>query len=166
MGQPVRRIFAFGSFQLEPEERRLRQDGKFVQLPPKIFDLLVLLVENRGRLLEKEHLLKVLWPDVVVEESNLSVNVSALRRVLSPDGGDTPYIETVPKRGYRFIADVNEVVEPPPAVTPDPPAPIALPTSSRRKLMLWLGAAAVVEILLVGRSLFLEAWSKPPRVGS
>src|SRR6266853_1938110 len=109
MENKAKGLFEFGPFRLEAAERRLSRDGaEPVQLPPKVFDLLVLLVENRGRLLDKSFLLESLWPGTFVEEANLSVNVSLLRKVLG-DGAGKTYIETVPKRGYRFVASVTEV---------------------------------------------------------
>lgn len=98
-------FFEFDQYRLEVFERRFLKSGQVVQLPPKVFDLLLLLVRSSGRLLEKEYLLKTLWPDSFVEESNLTVNVSALRRALGLDG--PRLIETVPKRGYRFTAEVH-----------------------------------------------------------
>ncbi len=109
MENKAKGLFEFGPFRLEAAERRLSRDGaEPVQLPPKVFDLLVLLVENRGRLLDKSFLLESLWPGTFVEEANLSVNVSLLRKALGDGVGET-YIETVPKRGYRFVANVTEV---------------------------------------------------------
>ncbi|MDQ4123033.1 MAG: winged helix-turn-helix domain-containing protein [Acidobacteriota bacterium] len=96
---------------MDPHERLLRRDGKPVPLTPKVFDLLLLLVENKGRLLEKEDLMQALWQDSFVEESNLSFSISTLRKALGEDPKQRQYIETVPKRGYRFIADVKIVEE-------------------------------------------------------
>ena len=96
----------FGDFSLEVSERLLLRDGLPVPLTPKTFDLLAALVARPTRLITKEDLLKEVWPDSFVEESNLAYHIFALRRVL----GDTPegesYIETVPKHGYRFVAPV------------------------------------------------------------
>src|SRR5580700_2300413 len=101
--------FEFGSFRLNPYERRLLRDQTQIHLPPKAFDALVVLVENRGHLLEKDELLRKVWPDTFVEESNLAQHISVLRKILQ-DGEDGPrYIETVPTRGYRFIAEVRDV---------------------------------------------------------
>src|ERR1700693_644742 len=102
-------IFEFGPFRLNPSERLLLRDQVPVRLPPKAFDALVVLVENRGHLLEKDELLRKVWPDTFVEESNLAQHISVLRKALQ-DGEDGPrYIETVPTRGYRFIAEVREL---------------------------------------------------------
>jgi len=101
--------YHFGPFRVEPIERRLLRGATVVQLAPKTFDLLLVFVENPGRLLEKDALMKRLWPDAFVEEANLANNVSLLRKALV-DGTETAeYIETVPRRGYRFLADVVSV---------------------------------------------------------
>ena len=101
-------IYEFGPFRLIPSERQLLRDEQLISLKPKSFDVLVVLVENRGRLIEKEELMKRLWPDSFVEEANLSVNISALRRALGEGPEDHQYVETVPRHGYRFIAEVRE----------------------------------------------------------
>ncbi len=102
------RIYEFGPFRLIPEERQLLRDNQPVPLTPKSFDLLVVLVENSGHLIEKNELLKRIWPDSFVEEANLSVNMSALRRALGEGPNEHQYVETVPRRGYRFVADVKD----------------------------------------------------------
>ena len=104
--------FRFGRFVLIPSERLLLSDGKSVALTGKAFDLLATLVRHAGHLLTKDELLEAVWPGVVVEEVNLSVNVSALRKVLGvPPQGE--WIETVPRQGYRFHAavEVGEAIE-------------------------------------------------------
>ena len=103
--------FRFGDFSLMAAERRLLCRGESVPLTPKAFDTLLLLVENAGHLVEKEAFLRQLWPDAFVEESSLAQNISVLRKVLGDDGNGNKFIETVPKRGYRFVAEVKEVVE-------------------------------------------------------
>src|SRR5262249_40070778 len=84
-----------------------------VPLKPKVLETLVVLVENTGRALDKEELMKRLWPEVVVEEANLAVNISQLRKVLGDGENGEGYIETVPKRGYRFNAQVTKVLADP-----------------------------------------------------
>jgi len=108
MVRQARHIYEFGPFRFIPEERQLLRDNQPVPLTPKSFDLLVVLVENTGHLLEKGELLKRIWPDSFVEEANLSVNVSALRRALGEGPNEHQYVETVPRRGYRFVAGVKE----------------------------------------------------------
>jgi len=99
-------IYEFGPFRLEPGERKLLRGREIVELTPKAFDTLVLLVRNSGHLLEKEELIRMLWPDTFVEEGSLSNNIFLLRKAL---GEDPPYIETVPKRGYRFVGAVRQL---------------------------------------------------------
>ena len=103
-----RHIYEFGPFRLIPEERQLLRDNRVVPLTPKSFDLLLVLVENSGHLIEKEELMKRVWPDSFVEEANLSVKMSALRRALGEGPNEHQYVETVPRHGYRFVADVTE----------------------------------------------------------
>jgi len=102
--------FEFGPFRLDLSERLLVRNGKAVQLSPKVFETLAFLVENRGHVLEKDELIKRLWPDTFVEESSLAQNIFQLRRALNGGGSSRKYIETVPKRGYRFSADVREIM--------------------------------------------------------
>jgi DNA-binding winged helix-turn-helix (wHTH) protein/tetratricopeptide (TPR) repeat protein len=102
--------FEFGPFRLDLSERLLMRNDKAVQLSPKVFETLAFLVENSGHILEKDELIKQLWPDTFVEESSLAQNIFQLRRALKEGGSSRKYIETVPKRGYRFSADVREIV--------------------------------------------------------
>ncbi|MBV8893193.1 MAG: winged helix-turn-helix domain-containing protein [Acidobacteria bacterium] len=100
-------LYEFGPFQLDPPERLLLCDGQPVSLTPKAFDLLLALVDHSGHLVEKEELLKTVWPGAFVEEGNLAVTISLLRKALNDDRGHHRYIETVSKRGYRFVAEVK-----------------------------------------------------------
>ena len=137
--------FRFGRFVLVPGERLLLSEGKAIPLTGKAYDLLVTLVRHPGHLLTKDELLQAVWPGVVVEEVNLSVNVSALRKVLgaAPAG---EWIETVPRQGYRFnaavaVGDVATTAriappdEEPLTVTspPDSQVPMRCPTSRAGK---------------------------------
>src|SRR5215475_13598874 len=101
--------YEFGPFRLAPGEHRLYRDGEVILLPPKEFDLLLLLVQNPGQVMNRENLIKALWPNTVVEEANLNVHISALRKALAERSGEQHYIETLPRLGYRFIAPVTEV---------------------------------------------------------
>jgi DNA-binding winged helix-turn-helix (wHTH) protein len=94
---------------LDPAERVISRDGVPLALTPKVFDTLVCLVRNRGRLLTKDELLKEIWPDTFVEEVNLAVNISTLRKIFGENPQDNRYIETVPGHGYRFVADVRDI---------------------------------------------------------
>lgn len=101
--------YEFGSFRLEAGERRLLRDGKAVPLTSRIFDLLLLLVQHSGHLVSKEQIMREVWGDSIVEENNLTVTMSALRKVLGQGPTAREYIETVPKCGYRFVAEVREL---------------------------------------------------------
>ncbi len=107
MSAGEKRVYEFGPFRLDSAERQLSRDGAPVPVPPKVFHTLEALVERNGRLVEKDELLREVWPDSFVEEANLSMNVSAVRRALGEGAGEHRYIETVPKRGYRFVASVR-----------------------------------------------------------
>src|SRR5215207_7054039 len=102
-----KRLYQFGPFLLDPAERVLVREGQPVPLTPKAFDLLVVLVENGGHLLGKKDLMEAVWPDSFVEEGNLTFTVSSLRKALGEDRKEPQYIETVPRSGYRFVADVR-----------------------------------------------------------
>src|SRR5258708_10911045 len=117
MTTSVKHLYEFGPFQLDPPERLLICDGHPVPMTPKAFDMVVVLVERGGHLVEKEDLLKAVWPGSFVEEGNLAVTVSVLRKALNDDRGLHRYIETVSKRGYRFVAEVREIGEPPRALS-------------------------------------------------
>ena len=101
--------FRFESFELDVEERRLSRSGELIPLRAKIFDTLCILVENHGRLIRKDELIQRLWPDSVVEENNLDHNISKLRRALRDGTNGQKLIETVPRQGYRFIGEVQQV---------------------------------------------------------
>ena len=99
----------FGPFRLDMAEHVLLRSGEVVPLAPKAFELLVALVENRGHVISKDELIKQVWPDSFVEEANLSHHVFVLRKALGDDRSGAKYIETIPRRGYRFVASVAEV---------------------------------------------------------
>ena len=113
MANAIGIVYEFGSFRLDTAKRLLTREGVHLTLPPKTFDLLLLLVESRGRVFAKKELMAALWPDTFVEDANLSFQVSALRKVLGVDGAE--WIETLPRYGYRFAGDVLEVNAGPPA---------------------------------------------------
>jgi len=105
------RQYEFGAFRLDVAERMLLCDGQRVSLSPKVFDTLLLLVENSGRLVTKGELMSRLWPDSFVEEVTLARNISDLRKALAGFSGGQLFIETVPRHGYRFKAPVNRLGE-------------------------------------------------------
>ena len=107
MSKQKHQIYEFDNFRLDAGERRLSRDGQPVTLPSKAFDLLLVLVENSGRLVEKEELYQRVWADQVVEESNLTVQMSAIRKALGERTQNPRYVVTVPGHGYRFIGEVG-----------------------------------------------------------
>src|SRR5262245_12794696 len=107
MERNLNHLYEFGPYLLDSKERLLLRDGKAVPLTPKAFDVLLVLVEQAGHLVEKEELLNKVWPDSFVEENNLADNVSRLRKTLGEEESGQKFIETVPKRGYRFVAEVR-----------------------------------------------------------
>jgi len=115
-------VYEFGSIRLDPAKRSLARAGESVPLPPRAFDLLLLLVKRRGELVPKEELLARIWPDIHVEESSLPVMISLIRRAIGDDGRKQHEIQTVSKYGYRFISEVKEtpIAEPLPASSVDP----------------------------------------------
>ncbi len=102
-------IFEFGPYRLDVAEHRLREGDRMIALKPKVFETLVLLVRNAGHLLSKAELMKALWPDAVVDETNLNKNIWLIRRALGGSGDSSEYIETVPRIGYRFTGDVRRI---------------------------------------------------------
>ena len=112
--RPGKHFYEFGGFCLDTGERLLLRGENPLRMPPKVFDTLRILVENSGHVLEKEELLRQVWPDTFVEENNLNKSISALRKILGRSINGRSYIETVPKLGYRFVAEVTERREQPP----------------------------------------------------
>jgi DNA-binding winged helix-turn-helix (wHTH) protein/pimeloyl-ACP methyl ester carboxylesterase len=106
----VRGAYRFGPFHLDVRERRLSRGGEVIPLRLKVFDTLLVLVENAGRLVTKQELLDTVWPETTVEENNLNHNVSVLRKALGEKATGQQYIETVPRVGYRFAAPVDAAV--------------------------------------------------------
>jgi len=104
-------VYEFGAFRLDEKERLLFRNDTPIPLTPKVFDLLLLLVRRSNSLLDKDTILREIWPDAYVEEANLSVNVATLRKALGEGVNEFQYIETVPKRGYRFLAKVRKRAE-------------------------------------------------------
>jgi len=123
MDQPEGRVCSFGPFRYDPSQRLLFREGAIVPLVPKAIDTLHVLLERRGRMVEKAELMKLVWPDASVEEVGLARNISVLRKALGDEGDPSAYIETIPRRGYRFTAEVRD----------DLPAP----TPPRRSIRMW-----------------------------
>ena len=112
MNVHAKNIYEFGSFRLDPAQFVLLREGSVVPLTPKVFETLKILVERNGQVVEKDELLQKIWSDTVVEEASLAKNISVLRKVLSENGSGKSYIETIPKRGYRFTAPLKNNAAP------------------------------------------------------
>jgi Tol biopolymer transport system component/DNA-binding winged helix-turn-helix (wHTH) protein len=140
-------LYEFGEYRLEPRARLLSRRDQPIALPPKSFDLLLLLVERRGRVLEREELIRELWPDTFVEEANLTFQVSTVRKALGEDG--SRWIETLPKHGYRFSGVVREI-------RPEESLP---PTAARSRAR---RAWPLVGVLAVGTVVAALALSRRP----
>jgi DNA-binding winged helix-turn-helix (wHTH) protein/tetratricopeptide (TPR) repeat protein len=102
-------VYEFKGFRLDRAERLLLHHGRPIQLKPKIFDLLLYLVERQGQLVEKDELMREVWPNTIVVENNITVSMSMLRKILGEDRGGRKFVETVARRGYRFVAEVREI---------------------------------------------------------
>ena len=148
------RRYEFGPYRLEPTTRLLLRDGAAVPLTPKAFDTLLVLLERRDRVVQKAELMKLVWPESFVEEANLSQTIFVLRKTLgeAPDG--RPYIDTVPRRGYRFAAIVNDQGA--------APVPASVVARSRRPAP-WI-AAGLVLVAALGFSVrpLMRSWSDDP----
>ena len=119
MEEPREHIYAFGDFRVDPLKRLLiKGDSEQVPLTPKVFDTLLYLVENSGKVVSKDELMREIWADTIVEENNLSQNISVLRKILGEKRGEHRFIATVPGRGFKFVAEVQELQ---PAHAPDEP---------------------------------------------
>ncbi|HVH73016.1 MAG TPA: transcriptional regulator, partial [Candidatus Dormibacteraeota bacterium] len=157
--QETVRLYEFGTFRLDPAERKLWRGKEVVALTPKAFDTLHLLVRNSGRLLEKDELIRMLWPDTFVEEGSLSNHIFLLRKAL---GENPAFIETVPRRGYRFVGAVRQFpyAAPPHLQTPaEGERKWVNKVSERQRRPGPLAVAAIVAalaLLVIGTALWLR----------
>ncbi len=170
-------VYEFGNFRLNTAERVIESTGRPLSIAPKALDVLIVLVENRGRIVEKEDLMRRIWPDTFVEENNLACNIAVLRKLFGESGAAPRYIETVPKRGYRFIANVNEVPDNElpgtEAATENldgrvPPVSAPLTASAplsrfRRLAQLWSFVFALFILALIG--ILTSRFHRTPRLG-
>ena len=152
--QETPRLYEFGPFRLDPTERKLLRDNETVVLTPKAFDTLHMLVRNSGRVLEKDELIRMLWPDTFVEEGSLSNHIFLLRKAL---GENPAFIETVPRRGYRFVGAVRQFPHGAPTQLEKPPeagdpSEASIPAKARRpwRSRAGLGIAAVALLAALG----------------
>jgi DNA-binding winged helix-turn-helix (wHTH) protein len=148
------RIHEFGEFRVDAQSRLLLCKGERVRLSAKAFDDLLVLLEERGRVVEKDELMRRVWPDAVVEENNLTVNMSALRKSLNEGPRDLRYLVTVPGRGYQFVAEVQQQsVEPGSEIKSDLPAtPPTKQTIIESRYIAPLILAAVLATMIIAIS--------------
>ena len=145
--------YSFGPFELDPDTRLLRRDGEPVPMAARTFDTLVILVENRGRLVDKEELLSRVWAGNVVEEANLTQAIFTVRKILGDSPKDHRYIATVAGRGYRFVAPIAESTTTTRAAGSDLNKPWRFGVTNR---LLRFGIAGVVIAVLAGIAFWLS----------
>lgn len=153
MQEPAKPVYVFNGFSYDAQQRLLFRDGKLVPLVPKATDTLHALIENRGRIVEKAELMRLVWPDTVVEDIGLARNVSLIRKALGDDADSDRHIETIPRRGYRFVADVQ--VKNPASTGPELKSP-GRRVSHRRV------TAAIVAVWVVAAIIYWEFY-RPSR---
>jgi len=159
-------LYEFADFRLDPAQHLLLRHGKPVPLTPKAFELLVVLVQSGGRLLTKDDLMKTVWPDSFVEEANLTVNISSLRRALGDPIEGQAMIETVPKLGYRFVTPVKKLAESEEDFGTNAPVsapeakPRLKPTTTDTRERVWI-AGLVILVLAVAGGLLFRFVSRP-----
>ena len=141
------RILEFGVYRLDCRTRVLLRGEALVPLTPKVLETLIALVERAGQPVSKDELLSAVWPDCFVEEGNLAQNVSVLRKALGTAPGSGAYIETIPKKGYRFVAEVRVASEP---ALPDTAAPALSAAGPITRLRTWAGAALALLLVISG----------------
>lgn len=153
-----RPLYEFGAFRLDPSRHALYRDGVETPLTPKMFDLLVILVEARGRTVDKEELLASVWPDAIVEEGSLPRTISRLRLALGEESGNETFIKTVARRGYRFVASVQVVPGGDPvAAAGNDPSPLepAAPEALSPIEAAWPARVPVLRLVLTGLAIGL-----------
>lgn len=163
---PPDRIYSFGEFRLLADDRLLLRGEERIQLAPRVFSLLLVLIENAGRLVTKEKLISEVWADSFVEDGNLNQTISRLRKLLGESPGETRYIETVPRVGYRFIAEVEitkgEEGGPKQFSTPYVESQPSLPVSVQSRSRIPIGLGIVVLLIAVCVGALVLWWAKQP----
>src|SRR5689334_20570727 len=157
MEQPDNLTYDFGRFRLKTAERVLLREGELVPLTPKVFDILITLVENSGQVVAKDDLMKRVWPSTYVEEGNLTQNISLLRKALGETSGGAQFIETVPRRGYRFVAETNLTgADFAPLVSAEVPASPVMTAAAtpKRRMPAFAVAAGLVVASIIGLMYF------------
>src|ERR1051326_1775614 len=160
MGNQDNQSYEFGRFRLNVADRVLLREGELVPLTPKVFDILLVLVESKGQVVAKDDLMKRVWPNTFVEEGNLTQNISLLRKALGETPGGVQFIETVPRRGYRFVAETSETnghlnaVSSSPEIDPVVSRQIPAPVTARRRTPAFIAAAGIVVFSIIGLMYF------------
>jgi TolB-like protein/DNA-binding winged helix-turn-helix (wHTH) protein/Tfp pilus assembly protein PilF len=158
-------FYEFGPYRLDADTPVLFKDGAIVPLTPKVLGTLKPLLENAGEVIPKEQLLRTVWPDTFVEESSLAQNISVLRKALGSAPGGGAYIETVAKRGYRFITEVRVVQPAPPPSAPEE-EPLAAPPAAPVRKWIALAATALVLAAMGGMIYKSQRGAGGPTIGS
>lgn len=156
MNQP--QVFRFGAFELRLASRELLRDGQLITVQPKAFDLLVFLLTNRDRAVDKQELQDVLWPDVIVTETALTRCVMKARRAVDDDADQQAVIKTVHGHGYRFVADVVDEA----AVQPAPLSDVSLPSKSAEPAPPWFRRRLAWSVVATVAALGLVLWLLRP----
>ena len=162
MGQQDNHSYEFGRFRLKVAERVLLREGEPVPLTPKVFDILVTLVEHGGQVMAKDDLMKRVWPNTFVEEGNLTQNISLLRKALGETPGGVQFIETVPRRGYRFVAETSNGVSSKSVEASQPAVPTPNTTNQLagiKRTPMFAMAAGIIAIGIIG-IVYFTGWGK------
>jgi DNA-binding winged helix-turn-helix (wHTH) protein/TolB-like protein/Tfp pilus assembly protein PilF len=177
VSHPPIETYEFGPYRIDAAQRLLHRNGELIPLPPKVASTLLVLLGDAGRLVDKNDLMKAVWPDTFVEEGALTRNISLLRKALGDTADPALFIETIPRRGYRFIAPVRTLARAPAGAAAESPRTACpepangrpsgatdLPPSSTRSLARWLGLAAILVLGLgaAGSFVFRKLDLPPP----
>jgi|SRR5579871_604112 len=163
MPKSEKHLYEFGPYRIDTVERLLQRGDETIPLTPKAADTLLALVATPGRILEKDELIKIVWPDTFVEEGALARNISALRKALGDDAESSQYVETIPKRGYRFIATVKDVA------SSSPPQPVDPVKTRHRRLprVAWVLAGVLLILAAVlAYPTLSRRFYRPPNISS
>jgi DNA-binding winged helix-turn-helix (wHTH) protein/Flp pilus assembly protein TadD len=165
----MKQLWEFDGYRVDFERRLLLRGQEPVQLPAKALDALLVLIQRRGEVVTKDELMKAVWPDAFVEEGNLSQSIHVLRRILGESVEDHRYIVTIPGRGYRFVAEVREILETESGPFPKPD-PMPLTRTRMEKVLSWLPTNLklqkrwIILLLIAGMVLVLALVKSLPSI--
>jgi TolB-like protein/DNA-binding winged helix-turn-helix (wHTH) protein len=163
MAKAENHLYEFGQYRIDSVERLLLRGQETIPLTPKAVDTLLVLVSNSGRVVEKEELMKTVWPDTFVEEGALARNISAVRKALGDDLEDFHYIETIPKRGYRFVAPVKDLSASTPVLADDHKD---RNRQGRFRRIAWLAPTVFLILAVLAYPWFIRRSSSGPNIAS